>query len=104
MAWIVLAVSGMLEAVWATALDASKGFKKRMPTLIFAISIVVSMVGLSFAMLSIPAGTAYAVWVGIGAVLTVLIPVLRRTETLSWSRALLLCLLVGSIIGLKVVA
>lgn len=104
MAWIILAVSGMLEAVWATALDASKGFKKWLPTAIFAVSIVASMIGLSFAMRSIPAGTAYAVWVGIGAVLTVLIPVIRRTETLTRSRALLLLLVVGSIIGLKVVA
>ena len=70
MAWFVLIVSGMLEAVWATALDASQGFRRWRPTLVFLVATTLSMLGLAWAMTSIPTGTAYAVWVGIGATLT----------------------------------
>lgn len=104
MAWVALVVSGLLEAVWASAIGASDGFKKKGPTIVFFVAIVLSMVGLAFAMTAIPVGTAYAVWVGIGAVLTVLYPVVRRQEKLSLARAGLLVILIGSIIGLKVIA
>ncbi|MER2137944.1 MAG: SMR family transporter, partial [Arthrobacter sp.] len=70
MSWVVLIASGMLEAVWATALGKSNNFKKPVPTLVFAAALAASMAGLAWAMLSSPVGTAYAVWVGIGAVLT----------------------------------
>jgi quaternary ammonium compound-resistance protein SugE len=104
MAWIVLIASGVLESVWASALGASNGFKRRGPTVLFAVSLVLSMAGLAFAMLTIPVGTAYAVWVGIGAVLTVLVAVVRKQETLSFARAALLVVLVGCVIGLKAVS
>ena len=68
MAWLVLIVSGVLEAVWATALGRSEGFTRFAPTLVFGVAIVASMAGLAFAMRTLPVGTAYAVWVGIGAV------------------------------------
>ena len=71
MSWIVLVVSGVLEAVWATALGKSEGFTRPWPTVVFGVTVVLSMVGLAWAMRSIPTGTAYAVWVGIGAALTV---------------------------------
>ncbi|HYH12086.1 MAG TPA: multidrug efflux SMR transporter [Thermomicrobiales bacterium] len=70
MSWIVLVVSGMLEAVWATALGRSDGFTKPGPSIIFLVAMTLSMIGLASAMRSIPVGTAYAVWVGIGAALT----------------------------------
>ena len=77
MSWIVLVASGVLEAVWATALGRSAGFTRLWPTVVFALSLVASMAGLAYAMRSLPIGTAYAVWVGIGAALTVAIaPVL----------------------------
>lgn len=104
MEWIVLVASGMLEAVWATALSASKGFKKLWPSVVFVVSLVVSMAGLAFAMSRIPTGTAYAVWVGIGAVLTMLLAVVRKEERLTLARGALLALLVASVIGLKAVS
>ena len=104
MAWAVLVASGMLEAVWATALGASKGFRKLWPTVVFFVSMVVSMAGLAFAMSSLPTGTAYAVWVGIGAVLTVVLAIVRKQERLTIARAALLALLIGSVIGLKAVS
>ncbi len=61
----------MLEAVWATALGLSDGFTRPLPTLVFAVTATLSMVGLGLAVKRIPLGTAYAVWVGIGAALTV---------------------------------
>jgi len=102
--WIVLIVSGVLESVWATALGASKGFTRPLPTVIFGVSLLLSMAGLAFAMTEIPVGTAYAVWVGIGAVLTVLVSVVRKQETLTLARAALLAVLVGCVVGLKAVS
>ena len=104
MTWIILIASGVLESVWATALAASKGFRRPVPTVLFGVSLLLSMAGLAFAMTEIPVGTAYAVWVGIGAVLTVLLAVIRGQETLSLARAALLVVLVGCVVGLKVVS
>jgi quaternary ammonium compound-resistance protein SugE len=82
MMWIVLAASGVLEAVWASVLPATKGFKKPLPTAVVAAAAVLSLVGLSFAMTEIPTGTAYSVWVAIGAVLTLAYSVCRgKTRT-----------------------
>src|SRR3569623_3609150 len=71
MSWLVLAASGVLEAVWATALARSEGFSKLGYSLLFVVSVAASMSGLAYALRSLPTGTAYAVWVGIGAVTTV---------------------------------
>ncbi|HYX95107.1 MAG TPA: SMR family transporter [Geodermatophilus sp.] len=70
MSWLVLVLSGALEAVWATALGRTEGFTRVAPTVVFLVGIVGSMLGLAYAMRSLPIGTAYAVWVGIGAALT----------------------------------
>ncbi|MGI5500663.1 DMT family transporter [Lentzea sp. CA-135723] len=104
MYWVVLIASGVLEAVWATALAASKGFRRPWPVVVFAVSITLSLLGLAWAMQEIPVGTAYAVWVGVGAVLTVLVAVLRGEEKLDVKRALVLMALVGCVVGLKVVS
>ena len=104
MAWIVLVASGVLESVWASALGASNGLKKPKPTVLFVVALLLSMAGLAFAMTEISVGTAYAVWVGIGAVLTVVVAVVRKQEALSFARAALLVALVGCAIGLKVVS
>lgn len=104
MHWLVLIVSGALEAVWATALAASDGFRRPHPTALFAAALVLSMVGLAWAMTALPTGTAYAVWVGIGAVGTVLLAVARGQERLGAARAVLLVVLVGCVAGLKAVA
>lgn len=67
MSWLVLVVSGLFEAVWATALGRSAGFTRLWPTVIFAVAIVISMGGLAYAMRELPTGSSYAIWVGIGA-------------------------------------
>lgn len=104
MSWLVLIASGMLEALWATALSASRGFTRRGPTLLFVVSLTASMLGLAWAMTDIPTGTAYAVWVGIGATLTVVWSMAKGEEAASACRLALLVLLVGCVAGLKVVA
>ncbi|MEK6309513.1 MAG: multidrug efflux SMR transporter [Curtobacterium sp.] len=104
MTWVVLVLSGVLEAVWATALSASNGFKRVVPTIVFVAGMALSMVGLAYAMTAIPVGTAYAVWVGIGASLTVLVAVLRRQERASFARLALVLGLVACVVGLKVVS
>ncbi|MFS8103935.1 multidrug efflux SMR transporter [Lentzea alba] len=104
MYWVVLVLSGVLEAVWATALAASKGFRRPRPAVVFALSMTLSVVGLAWAMRGIPVGTAYAVWVGVGAVLTVLVAVARKEEKLGATKALVLAALVGCVIGLKAVS
>ena len=71
MAWIVLVLSGICEAVWAVALDKSQGFTKIIPVIVFFCGLAASMAGLSYAMRSISVGTAYLMWVGIGAAITV---------------------------------
>ncbi|MDR6866859.1 quaternary ammonium compound-resistance protein SugE [Microbacterium resistens] len=104
MDWLVLIASGMLEAVWATALGRSKGLRRPVPSIVFFIGMVLSLVGLGVAMLTIPVGTAYAVWVGIGASLTVVVAIVTKTEKATIPRMLLLVGIVGCVIGLKVVS
>lgn len=104
MAWLVLVISGFFEAVWATALGMSDNFRRRRPTLVFAVALPLSMAGLALAMTSLPTGTAYAVWVGIGATLTVVWAILTKKESASTARVVLLVLLVGSVVGLKAVS
>ncbi|NYF99129.1 DMT family transporter [Janibacter cremeus] len=104
MSWLVLIVSGMLEALWATALSASRGFTRPGPTVVFVVSLTASMLGLAWAMTDIPTGTAYAVWVGIGATLTVVWSMAKGEEVASAGRLALLVLLVGCVAGLKAVA
>ena len=101
MYWLVLVVSGVLEAVWATALGRSAGFTRLVPTVVFAVSLVASMAGLAHAMRGLPVGTAYAVWVGIGAALTAGCAMWSGEEPASVVRVLLLVGIVGCVVGLK---
>lgn len=101
MAWIVLVISGVLEAVWATALGKSEGFTRLGPSIVFGIGIVLSMAGLAYAMRTLPIGTSYAVWVGIGASLTVAYAMITGTESASLVKVLLILGIVGCVIGLK---
>ena len=104
MSWLILIVSGVLEAVWATALGKSEGFTKLWPTVIFGVALVASMGGLAFALRDIPTGTGYAIWVGIGASLTVGYAMATGAESASILKVLLLLGLVGCIVGLKLVS
>jgi quaternary ammonium compound-resistance protein SugE len=103
MAWLVLVVSGVLEAVWAVALGRSEGFSRLVPSLVFAVAIVLSMGGLGYALRSIPVGTGYAVWVGVGAALAVAHGMVFGGESVSVAKVLLLVGLVGCVVGLKLV-
>jgi len=104
MSWIILIISGVLEAVWATALGKSEGFTKLVPTIVFGVGLVASMGGLAFALREIPTGTGYAVWVGIGATLTVGYAMVTGAESASLIKVVLLLGLVGCIVGLKLVS
>ena len=101
MYWLVLVLSGVLEAVWATALGRSEGFTRLVPSAVFAGALVLSMAGLAYAMRGLPVGTAYAVWVGIGAALTAGYAMATGAEPASALRVLLLAGIVGCVIGLK---
>lgn len=104
MSWIALVLAGVLEAVWATALGASQGLSRVVPTILFAIGLVLSMAGLAFALRTIPVGTGYAVWVGIGAAVTVGWAMITGAESASVLKCVLLAGLVGCVVGLKVVS
>jgi len=101
--WIVLVASGVLEAVWATALGKSEGLTRLWPSVVFVAGLLLSMGGLAFAMREIPTGTAYAVWVGIGAALTVLYAMFFGGEPASVLKVLLILGIVGCVIGLKLI-
>lgn len=102
MHWLVLVVSGVLEAVWATALGRSHGLTRVGPSLVFAVAAAASFAGLAYAMRGLPVGSAYAVWVGIGAALTAGFAMATGSEPASVLRVLLLLGIVGCVVGLKV--
>jgi quaternary ammonium compound-resistance protein SugE len=103
MSWLVLVLSGVLEAVWATAMGKSEGFSKLSPSIVFAVALIASMAGLAYAMRELPVGTAYAVWVGIGAVLTVVYAMATGDEPTSVLKVVFLTLIIGGVVGLKLV-
>ena len=102
MYWLALVVSGVLEAVWATALGRSDGLTRLVPSAVFAAAALASFAGLAYAMSGLPTSTAYAVWVGVGAALTAAYAMASGAEPVSVARVLLLAGLVGCVIGLKV--
>lgn len=101
MSWIILVMSGVLEAVWATALGKSEGFTRLGPSVVFVVALIASMSGLAFAMRHLPVGTSYAVWVGIGAVLTVVYAMATGDEPVSVLRTVFLTMIIGGVLGLK---
>jgi quaternary ammonium compound-resistance protein SugE len=100
-AWMILLGSALLEAVWATALGLSDGFTRPLPTAVFAVTATLSMLGLGVAVKRIPLGTAYAVWVGIGAALTVGWAMATGVEPASPLKLLFIAGIVGCAAGLK---
>lgn len=102
MSWFVLVISGVLEAVWATALGKSQGFSRPTPSVVFTVALIASMLGLAYAMRELPVGTAYAVWVGIGAVLTVAYAMGTGQEPVSAAKVLFLLMIITGVVGLKV--
>ena len=104
MSWILLVVSGVLETVWAAALAQSRGFTRLVPSLVFGVALVLSMGGLALALRTIPIGTGYAVWVGIGAVGTAAYGMVALGEPASVARLLCLVAIVAGVVGLKLVS
>jgi quaternary ammonium compound-resistance protein SugE len=103
MAWIVLFVSATLETVWATALGESHGFTELRPTIVFGVTIVVSLVAFGYVLAHIPISTAYAVWTGTGAALTVLWGMATGAEPVTALRLLFIAGIVSCVVGLKLV-
>lgn len=101
MPWLILFVAGLLEMVWALMLKQSDGLTKPLPTLVFFVSLALSMFLLSQALKSLPVGTAYAVWTGIGAAGTAVVGMLLLGESREVLKLLSLVMLVGGIIGLR---
>ena len=101
MAWVLLIVAGLLEVCWAIGLKYTEGFTRPLPTLLTVAAIIASMVLLSLAARSLPIGTAYAVWVGIGALGAAVLGIFLFHEPVTPSRVFFLALLLTAIIGLK---
>jgi quaternary ammonium compound-resistance protein SugE len=101
MNWIILIVAGLFEMAWAIGLKYSEGLTKFWPTVFSAIAMIISVVLLGHAMKSLPVGTAYAVWVGVGAVGTVILGILLMDDPVTAGRLLSLALIVAGIIGLR---
>ncbi len=101
MAWVVLFFAGLLEIGWAIGLKYTEGFTKLWPSVGTALSMVLSVVLLGWAMRSLPVGTAYAVWTGIGAVGTVILGIVLFHEPANAARLICVGLIVAGILGLK---
>ncbi|KRB51154.1 MAG: quaternary ammonium compound efflux SMR transporter SugE [Pseudomonadota bacterium] len=101
MAWVVLFVAGICEIGWAVGLKYTEGFTRLWPTVFTGVSLVISMALLGIAVKTLPLGTAYAVWTGIGAVGTVILGIFLFKEPATVVRMLCVGLIVAGILGLK---
>jgi len=104
MPWVVLTVAGLFEIGWAVGLKYSEGFSKPLPSLLTVVAMAFSLWLLAVAMKTIPVGTAYAVWTGIGAVGVALLGMVLFGESREFLRVLCLFLIIAGIIGLKLVS
>lgn len=104
MAWLLLLAAGVLEVVWAIGLKYTEGYTRPLPTAITLTAMVGSVLLLGMAMKSLPVGTAYAVWVGVGAVGTAALGIVLFGEPASAPRLASLALIVAGIVGLKLSA
>lgn len=102
MAWVYILVAGLLEIGWALGLKASDGFSRPLPTTFTLIAAALSFWLLALAMRDLPAGTAYAVWSGIGAVGTVVLGIVFFQDSVTPGKMLCLMMIVAGIVGVKV--
>jgi len=103
MAWLVLMVAGLLEVGWAVGLKYSEGFTRLVPSLLTAVALAASMGLLAVALRTLPLGTAYAIWTGIGTIGTALLGMVLFKEPATVARLLCISLIVVGIVGLKLV-
>ncbi len=101
MAWILLTLAGLFEIGWAIGLKYTEGFTRPLPTILTVAAMVVSVVLLGLAIRSLPVGTAYAIWTGIGTVGTVILGIVLFAEPASALRLGCIAMIVAGIIGLK---
>lgn len=101
MAWVILVIAGLLETVWALLLKQSAGFTRPAPTIGFVISLSLSMALLAQALKTLPVGTAYAVWVGIGAAGTAIVGMIWLGEPRDTLKLISLMMLIAGVIGLR---
>ena len=101
MSWIILIIAGFLETAWAIGLKYTEGFTRPLPSVLTLIAMAVSMWMLAVAVRDLPIGTAYAVWVGIGALGAAVLGVILFQEPLTLPRLAFLLLLLVAIIGLR---
>ncbi len=104
MAWVLLVIAGLLETAWAVGLKYTEGLTRVWPTVFVAATMIGSMWLLAIATRTLPIGTSYAVWVGIGVVGTTIVGFVALDESFSLVRSLCLLGLVASIVGLKLTA
>ncbi len=102
MAWTLLTLAGLFEIGWAIGLKYTEGFTRPMPTILTATAMVISVVLLGLAVRSLPVGTAYAVWTGIGTVGTVILGIVLFAEPASALRLGCIAMIIAGIVGLKV--
>ncbi|AGL00875.1 quaternary ammonium compound efflux SMR transporter SugE [Desulfoscipio gibsoniae] len=104
MKWLLLVIAGLLEMCWAVGLKYSQGFTKLMPSVFTIVGMIASFYFLSLALKSLPLGTAYAIWTGIGTVGTVILGIILFKEPVDMTRLIFIGFIVIGIIGLKLVS
>lgn len=102
MAWIILVIAGLFETGWAIGLKYTEGFTRLWPTVWTVLAMIISLWLLGIVMNSLPVGTAYAVWVGVGSVGTVVLGIVLLGEPVNAARLISVALIIAGIIGLKV--
>jgi quaternary ammonium compound-resistance protein SugE len=101
MAWVLLVLAGLFEVGWAIGLKYTEGFTRPWPTVFTALAMIISLGLLGVAMKSLPVGTSYAIWVGVGAVGTAILGIVLLGEPATVGRVISLALIVAGIVGLK---
>jgi len=102
MSWIILFVAGLFEVAWAIGLKYTEGFSKFWPSVFTVACMIISMMGLAYAVKQLPVGTAYAVWTGVGAVGTAILGIILFGESKEFIRIFFIFLIIVGIVGLKV--
>ena len=104
MAWVILVIAGLFEVGWAIGLKYTEGFTRLWPTVGTVLAMILSLWLLGIAMKSLPVGTAYSVWVGVGAVGTVVLGIVLLNEPANPARLISVALIIAGIVGLKLAA
>ncbi len=102
MAWLILIIAGLFETVWAVSLKYSEGFSRLWPSLLTVIAMGISIWLLAISLKSLPLGTAYTVWTGIGAIGTVVYGIVVFGDARDFLRILFIIMIIGGIVGLKI--